>query len=105
MFSEDRTLLRSALGTKEMISRYRKLQDRDSAMFLRLLHQEPEKFIARARRIAGSMILDSSYGWNVKGEDDYLVSLMQKSFELHAESLKPGRWLVDTFPIIRFIPI
>ncbi|KAF9260207.1 cytochrome P450 [Marasmius fiardii PR-910] len=103
-FRKYRTLLRSALSSREMVQRYQTLQDRDSVVLLRLLYQVPEKFIEHFRRNAGSVILEIAYGWPVKGEDDYLVSLMKESFELQAQLVQPGRWLVDTFPLLRFIP-
>jgi hypothetical protein len=61
-------------------------------------------FIPAIRRNAGSVILEFAYGWPVKDNDDYLVSLMAKSFALQAEIIRPGRWLVDVFPILRFVP-
>ncbi|KAF9256846.1 cytochrome P450 [Marasmius fiardii PR-910] len=103
-FRKYRTLLRSALYTNGMEERYQELQGRYSLVLLDLLNKEPAKFIDHARRNAGSIILELAYGWQVTGEDDYLVSLMKESFALAGELTAAGRWLVDTFPWMRFIP-
>ncbi|KAL0581128.1 hypothetical protein V5O48_000917 [Marasmius crinis-equi] len=99
-----RSLFRTALYAKDMVDRYQEVQERCSVTFMELLKNEPEKFMDHARRNAGSTILEIAYGWTVKDEDDYLVSLMKEAFVLQGELTKPGAWLVDTFPWLRFIP-
>ncbi|THU75795.1 cytochrome P450, partial [Dendrothele bispora CBS 962.96] len=104
-FRKYRSLLCSVLGTQDMVKHYQMLQDRDSVVLLRNLHRNPDEFRAHIRRqVHFSVILEFAYGWNVKDQDDYLVSLMAKSFELQAEIVRPGRWLVDVFPFLCFVP-
>ncbi|KAG7092823.1 hypothetical protein E1B28_009138 [Marasmius oreades] len=104
-FRKYQTLLKSALYKPDMQERYQELQERYSVVLLDLLRCEPEKFIDHARRNAGSNILKLAYGWQVKDENDYLVTLMKESIAVQEELIAPGKWLVDTFPTwIRFIP-
>ncbi|KIP10996.1 hypothetical protein PHLGIDRAFT_21897 [Phlebiopsis gigantea 11061_1 CR5-6] len=53
---------------------------------------------------AGAVILRVAYGWTVIEDDDYFVNLMEHVFRLGAEVTKPSRWLVDLFPIFRYLP-
>jgi len=54
---------------------------------------------AKLCRVSGGIIMKVAYGWTVKDTDDYFVGLMEESFTLTTEIVKPGRWLVDVFPI------
>jgi hypothetical protein len=40
-----------------------------------------------------------TYGWTVKGTNDYFISLAEQAAALLVEILTPGRWFVDIFPI------
>lgn len=40
-----------------------------------------------------------AYGYDVTGEDDPYVRLVREAIALGNEAFKPGRWLVDAFPI------
>ncbi|KAJ8088052.1 hypothetical protein PM082_013603 [Marasmius tenuissimus] len=103
-FRQYRSLFRRALYANDMVDRYQEVQERYSITMLDLLKNEPEKFISHARRNAGSSIVEVAYGWPVKDDDDYLVSLMKEAFAVSEELTRPGRWLVDVFPWLRFIP-
>ncbi|PAV19459.1 cytochrome P450 [Pyrrhoderma noxium] len=37
-------------------------------------------------------------------KDDYLVDLAEKLAKLTTEATEPGRWLVDAFPILQYLP-
>ncbi|KAL0581129.1 hypothetical protein V5O48_000918 [Marasmius crinis-equi] len=103
-FRKYRSLFRTALYANDMVDRYQEVQERCSVTLLELLKNEPENFISHARRNAGSAILEVAYGWSVQDENDYLLSLMKEAFTLQGELTRPGAWLVDIFPWLRFIP-
>lgn len=48
---------------------------------------------------AGAVILEVAYGWHVVSNEDYFVNLIEEAFGLQGEIARPGRWLVDVFPI------
>ncbi|KAI0312278.1 cytochrome P450 [Amylostereum chailletii] len=98
-----RKLLHASMNPK-VVQGYRALQTREAGVLLRALHSHPDKFISHLRRNAGAVILEIAYGWPVRDDDDYFVSIMEEGFKLQAELTRPGRWLVDVFPILRFIP-
>lgn len=49
--------------------------------------------------VPGTDTVFTAYGWSVNSNDDYFVSLMEESFKIHAEIVRPGRWLVDVYPV------
>jgi hypothetical protein len=53
---------------------------------------------------AGSAILKIAYGWTVTSNEDPLVSRMKKAFRISEEMVQPGKWLVEIFPLLRFVP-
>ncbi|VDC07377.1 unnamed protein product [Peniophora sp. CBMAI 1063] len=102
-FKTYRKLLQSALNPK-VIQDYRPLQSREAHTMLRLLYERPAEFISHFRRNAGAVILEISYGWTVNGADDKFVKLIEDGFKVQAEIARPGRWFVDIFPWLRFVP-
>lgn len=56
-------------------------------------------------RNAGALILHVAYGWSVTEDDDHFVRLMEDTIILSQEIFRPGGWLVDIFPICKFIPM
>ncbi|TBU25958.1 cytochrome P450 [Dichomitus squalens] len=98
-----RKLLKSGLSSRAN-QEYLPLLYRETKTLLRNLKEYPDQFISHARRNAAAIILEIAYGWQVNSNDDYFVSLMEESFKLHAEIVRPGRWLVDAYPILRFVP-
>ncbi|KZT01116.1 cytochrome P450 [Laetiporus sulphureus 93-53] len=102
-FKKYRKLLQAGLNPRAIQS-YRPIQEEEMHTLLRGLAKSPENFISHIRRNAGAVILKVAYGWTVAENNDYFVSLMEESFKLHALVVKPGRWLVDTYPILRFVP-
>jgi len=49
------------------------------------------------------VILNVAYGWQVTSNDDYFVRLMEEAFSIHNAINKPSGWLVEFFPIRRFL--
>ncbi|OAX32518.1 cytochrome P450 [Rhizopogon vinicolor AM-OR11-026] len=102
-FKVYRRLLNTSLNARA-VGRYDGILYDERLILLRGLATEPEAFIRHLRRVSGGVILKVAYGWTVNDIDDYFVDLMEQSFALSVEIMKPGRWLVDVFPILRFIP-
>ncbi|TFK48195.1 cytochrome P450 [Heliocybe sulcata] len=121
-FKTYRRLLNSSLNARSTQGYLHIMQD-ERKILLDNLAADPEPFIAHFRRYvqvhqsqylrfvfmttvrnAGGIILKVAYGWTVEGNDDYFVSLMEEAFQLSAEINAPGKWLVDAFPLLRFVP-
>ncbi|EPQ55579.1 cytochrome P450 [Gloeophyllum trabeum ATCC 11539] len=102
-FKTYRRILNSGLNPRA-VRADRELQEREVRVLLRGLAKSPQDFHAQLRRNAGAVVLNLAYGWQVEENDDYLVSLAEDAFEISGRIQKPGRWLVDVIPILRFIP-
>ncbi|EED83433.1 predicted protein [Postia placenta Mad-698-R] len=98
-----RKLLQSGLNQRATRT-YRAIQEEETRTLFLELARSPEQFVSHIRRNAGAVILKVAYGWTVAENDDDFVLLMEESIKVHAEIVKPGRWLVDTYPILRFVP-
>ncbi|KAJ7607877.1 cytochrome P450 [Roridomyces roridus] len=69
----------------------------------RLLH-EPERFMAHLRHMTGIVIMGMAYGIGVVEKDDPYTRLAEDSFASLTEGLVPGKFLVDSFPLLKYIP-
>jgi len=118
-FKVYRRLLHTSLNPRA-VEQYHGILDEERLILLRNLATTPEAFMKHARRyitklsltieadqyrVSGGVIMKVAYGWTVKDIDDYFVELMEQSFVLSAEIMKPGRWLVDVFPICEPYPL
>ncbi|KAH7883383.1 cytochrome P450 [Phlebopus sp. FC_14] len=102
-FKVYRRLLHAGLNPRAVRNYYEILDD-ERRILLSNLNSKPDDLTAHLRRVAGGVILKVTYGWTVVDKDDYFVSLMEQSFALAVEIVKPGRWFVDVFPFLRFVP-
>ncbi|KAJ7596050.1 cytochrome P450 [Mycena floridula] len=56
------------------------------------------------RYYAGSIVLTVTYGYSTKGRDDKLVKLVDNAMEQFSETTAANAFMVDIFPILRFVP-
>ncbi|KAL0565745.1 hypothetical protein V5O48_016273 [Marasmius crinis-equi] len=66
--------------------------------------QNPEKLIEHLRWNAASVTLKIAYGYTIADEDDHFISIAEEASRVIASSTAPGKWLVDSVPILRFLP-
>ncbi|KAJ7490967.1 cytochrome P450 [Mycena latifolia] len=98
-----RRLLHSYLGPQAAQSHVKTQTDAVDQFLLGII-QNPEETVPRIRAMTGSISLRLAYGYIVKGGKDYYVDLAEELANLTAEAIQPGRWLVDSFPILRHMP-
>jgi hypothetical protein len=55
-------------------------------------------------RTAGAIILRITYGYELQGDDDPLVNLVDRAVSQFSLSTTPGTWLVDVLPFLKHIP-
>ncbi|KAF8630710.1 hypothetical protein AX15_002762 [Amanita polypyramis BW_CC] len=102
-FKKYRKLLQTSLNLRA-VKRYRSLMEHEQLVMLRGLLHQPDDFFGHVRRNAGAIILNVAYGWQVTSSDDYFVHLMEEAFSIHNAINKPSGWLVEFFPLLRFLP-
>ncbi|GJJ15124.1 hypothetical protein Clacol_009399 [Clathrus columnatus] len=98
-----RKLLHSGLNARA-INGYYNLMEQEVRTLANNLISSPSNFVDHFRQNAGAIILQLAYGWTVTGTRDRFVVLMEEAFLLNSELTAPGKWLVDVFPFLRFVP-
>ncbi|KAF8897015.1 cytochrome P450 [Mucidula mucida] len=77
----------------------------DSAKYLlRRIRAKPDRFLDDVRLYAGQIILRITYGIEVQDKTDPFVIQAEKGMHALAVAGRPGAFLVDTWPILRFVP-
>ncbi|KAF8872778.1 cytochrome P450 [Infundibulicybe gibba] len=100
-----RRLLHSGLNPR-VIHTYQPIQYQETRILLKGLLNNPADFTQHIRRNAAAVILNVSYGYQVKTNDDQFVNDIEEGFRITAISgiNAPGKYLVETFPFLRFLP-
>ncbi|KAF8897940.1 cytochrome P450 [Infundibulicybe gibba] len=104
-FKVYRRLLHSGLNPR-VTHTYRPIQYQETRVFLRGLFDSPADFVQHIRRNAAAVISNVAYGYQVETDGDKFVREIEEGFRLVAASgvNAPGRYLVNTFPVLRFLP-
>ncbi|KAH7915214.1 cytochrome P450 [Hygrophoropsis aurantiaca] len=69
------------------------------------LLQEPDQFQNHARKYAATVIQKIAYGKNTPSPaSDPEVQSIRKSFDVLRDALRPGAYLVDSFPFLKYLP-
>ncbi|EJD46096.1 cytochrome P450 [Auricularia subglabra TFB-10046 SS5] len=97
-----RRLLNGTLNKQAVQAYHPVLEDEARGMLARLL-VAPEQFEKHIRHTSVQTIMRITYGYTVKEEDPF-VSIIEDGFRVSSIGATPGKWLVDVFPILRFIP-
>ncbi|KAG6836306.1 hypothetical protein H0H93_009279 [Arthromyces matolae] len=67
------------------------------------LTASPNEFEQHIRRNATAVIMKMAFGYTVI-ENDPFIKVAEESSKISALATAPGKWLVDYYPILRFIP-
>ncbi|KAJ3576378.1 hypothetical protein NP233_g465 [Leucocoprinus birnbaumii] len=72
--------------------------------FLRSLLQDPDSFMDHTFQLAASVAISSSYGLDISTGKDQNLALAKAATDALKSALSPGRFWVDTLPILRLAP-
>ncbi|KAJ7046673.1 cytochrome P450 [Mycena alexandri] len=64
----------------------------------------PQDMVEHLRRNAAAVIMKVAYGYPVTRHDDHFVVIAEEGIQIASMASRPGKWLVDSFPILRFVP-
>ncbi|KAF8885930.1 cytochrome P450 [Mucidula mucida] len=89
----------SALG-------YRALQSVEASILMKelLQDQDPYQFRSRIRRFAASIIFCVAYGRRIKSLQEEVVIKQTRSGMYFAQVNVPGKFLVDSWPVLLYLP-
>ncbi|KAF9476782.1 cytochrome P450 [Pholiota conissans] len=79
---------------------------------LRIVHRmltkfidDPERdFLDTARHMVGEIVMSIGYGLHVHTNDDPYITAARDSVHILSAALTPGKYFVDLFPILKFVP-
>ncbi|KAG7441817.1 cytochrome P450 [Guyanagaster necrorhizus] len=97
-----RRLLQEGVGAMATLQ-YSSLLDAMADMMVEGFIDSPEKYVHHLRRNSAAVIMKVAYGYTVTENDDF-IKVAEESAMISAQTLAPGRWLVDYYPIVRFLP-
>ncbi|KAK7439861.1 hypothetical protein VKT23_017431 [Stygiomarasmius scandens] len=81
------------------------VQERENIRLLGKLLNDPENFAVHARDSTSSTILLLSYGYpSHNGDPLHLVKIAEDAMAGFARASEPGRWWVDSFPALKYVP-
>lgn len=63
-----------------------------------------EKFMEHVRHVISGILISLTYGIPTKPENDPLVHLAEEAMAASATGAIPGKFLVDVFPLLKYIP-
>ncbi|KAI0718523.1 cytochrome P450 [Cerioporus squamosus] len=87
------------------ITKYRSVQERETKNFLVRLLENPKDFSAHGRFMFGSAIMRIVYGLDVaKSDNNKYVHMAEEAMTAFNLTFIPGKYLAETFPILRYIP-
>ncbi|EJD54680.1 cytochrome P450 [Auricularia subglabra TFB-10046 SS5] len=109
MSSEDRRfkvyrrILQGSLNPRTA-REYWPIQQHETHVMLQRVLEQPDNFWHLVRRNTVAVIMRIAYGYAIERDDDPFVSTIDESIKLAGAGSQPGRWLVDSFPSLRFVP-
>ncbi|KAL0565217.1 hypothetical protein V5O48_016811 [Marasmius crinis-equi] len=66
--------------------------------------ESPEKLFQHLRRNAAFITMKVAYGYTISDYNDHFVEIAEEAMRIGSLVAAPGKWLVDSIPILRFIP-
>ncbi|KLO09750.1 cytochrome P450 [Schizopora paradoxa] len=72
--------------------------------FLRVLLRDPENYDTHTQACIASLIIRIVYGHEVTSPDDPYATLSKKGFEYVAMAFRPGAFLVEIIPWLKYVP-
>ncbi|KAJ7189270.1 cytochrome P450 [Mycena filopes] len=68
------------------------------------LLRTPDDFEHHLKLMAGELIVSATYGFHPQPVDDPYISLSERGIEAGTDAVIPGRFFVDTFPLLKHVP-
>ncbi|CAE6442132.1 unnamed protein product [Rhizoctonia solani] len=86
------------------MSDWRVQQEQEALRFLYKLLHSPENLISHIRHTAGATVVRLTYGYTPKDQDDEYIKTAETAMNHFALGVTPGAFMVDIFPILRYVP-
>ncbi|KAI0777348.1 cytochrome P450 [Trametes elegans] len=82
------------------------MQEEETHRLMVRFLRDPENFYRHPRESTGALILRLAYGYEVAQDQDHdhLVKVVEIAMQGFAKASEPGAFLVDNFPLLRYVP-
>ncbi|KAF8179063.1 cytochrome P450 [Mycena galopus ATCC 62051] len=97
-FKEYRKLISRVIGTRGSIEKFYHIEEYQGNMFLKHVLEDPSAFESATRKSAAAMVLQLTY------ENDPWVDLADKGMSELSEIMRPGAFLIEVLPILKYSP-
>ncbi|KAF9067156.1 cytochrome P450 [Rhodocollybia butyracea] len=103
--SEYRRRLSQFMGTRSKIEAFHDILQQEADTYLENILNDSQNWLKYAHRYASGIVLMLVYGYKTSGnEDDAMVELVDEAMDQLSEVIAPNAFLVDTFPILQYVP-
>ncbi|EKM56472.1 uncharacterized protein PHACADRAFT_207702 [Phanerochaete carnosa HHB-10118-sp] len=103
-FREYRRFIAKLIGGPTQMQTHLPLEEYETRRFLKRILNNPEGVAEHIRKMAGCIILKLSHGYEVREGHDHLIELVDTATEQFSMATSPGAFLVDVFPLLRYVP-
>ncbi|KAJ3563986.1 hypothetical protein NP233_g8588 [Leucocoprinus birnbaumii] len=86
------------------IQKYNGVQIKEARMLLRRLLDSPDEFSHHIHHFTAALIMNVCYGMTIRDTDNPYIFRAQQAAKGFADAVVPGRYLVTTFPAMKYIP-
>ncbi|KAJ6559693.1 cytochrome P450 [Mycena capillaripes] len=86
------------------VPKFHHAERRAAHTLLRRLLSNPDGFLSHLRQMVGEVIVSVTYGIDVLPVNDPYVALAEEAVESAAGAAVPGRFLVDSIPVLKYVP-
>ncbi|KAK0436965.1 cytochrome P450 [Desarmillaria tabescens] len=83
---------------------YYPVQMKATLDLLQQLHRSPDAYVKHVHHLAGSIILKTTYGYDVDPNGDHFVELVDQARESGRAAGNVGSFLVDYIPSLQYLP-
>ncbi|KAJ7638419.1 cytochrome P450 [Roridomyces roridus] len=80
------------------------VEEQEARILVENILESPEGLFQHLRRNAAAVIMKIAYGYPVTSNDDHFVAIAEEGIKIASLASAPGKWLVNSFPILRFLP-
>ncbi|KAF7365161.1 O-methylsterigmatocystin oxidoreductase [Mycena venus] len=90
---------------RDALQTYRPVHMNKIHQLLQGLLSSPQDFRELLKTLAAAIIMSTVYGYEVKPENDRFVTIAESAVKKISESFLPGVAIVNTFPVLRHLPL
>ncbi|KAJ7600505.1 cytochrome P450 [Mycena floridula] len=101
---QQRRLFTQFMGSPAKVQSFGHVFQHETNIYLKNILNAPSEWVQHTYHLSGSISLNLTYGYSTKGKDDPLIKIVNTGMEHFSETTVPNAFMVDVFPILRFVP-